>query len=45
VIPHSAEFWDNAGRQKMRVVFDPAAAAVTGERMQAYEHQHGRTNL
>lgn len=45
VDPHSAEFWDNAGANKVRYLFDAAQAYRAGERVAASEAQHGRTNL
>jgi general stress protein 26 len=45
VQPHSAEFWDNAGANKVRYLFEAAQAYATGERVAVDDEQHGRTNL
>ena len=45
VTPHSAEFWDNAGANKLRYVFEATKAYAAGERVEPTEDSHGRTNL
>jgi general stress protein 26 len=45
VTPHSAEFWDDAGANKHRYLFETNSARAAGDADPVSEEQHGRTNL
>ena len=42
---HEGEYWDNAGMQGLKYVYDAAKAYVTGERPQFDEAQHAKVHL
>ncbi len=42
---HEGEYWDNAGMQGLKYVYDAAKAYVTGETPQTDEAQHAKVRL
>ncbi len=42
---HEGEYWDNAGMQGLKYVYDAAKAYVTGETPQFDEAQHAKVHL
>lgn len=43
--PHEGEYWDNAGMQGLKYVYDVAKAYVTGETPQSNNAQHSSVRL
>ena len=42
---HEGEYWDSAGMQGIKYVYDAAKAYVTGKTMQSNEAQHAKVRL
>jgi general stress protein 26 len=43
--PHEGEFWDNAGMQGLKFVYEAAKAYITGEIPKTDEAQHAKVHL
>ena len=43
--PHEGEYWDNAGMQGLKYVYDAAKAYVTGETPKTDDAQHAKVDL